>query len=158
MKKKQNGKRLRLRCSVIILILSSALIFNGCDKRKKTQANFFKDDLFHYALYVNPDSDCPGCLYPALDRINEINREKFLNDLNIFALKTKSSGNFITSLKDKYSSINVFMIDEPLAVPHPALLVMKKNRIYMFIHLVNNPFDMKKLLEMAGDIKTNYIF
>jgi hypothetical protein len=158
MKKKLNGKRLRLRCSIIFLILSTALLFNGCDRRKKSQTNFFKDNLLHYAIYVNPDSDCQGCIYPALDRVNEINRGKSLHDLNIIALKTESTGNFISNLKEKYGSINVFMIDKPLSIPHPALLIVKKNRIYMFIHLVNNPFDLKKLLEMAGDIKTNYIF
>ncbi|MCK4763105.1 MAG: hypothetical protein KAW12_12995, partial [Candidatus Aminicenantes bacterium] len=79
-------------------------------------------------------------------------------DLNIIALKAEGTKYFVINTKEKYPAVNIIVIEKPLIYPHPSVLVMKRNRVFMFMYLPVDPYDMKNTLDKMRAFSDHYSF
>jgi hypothetical protein len=139
--------------SIIILVVFISLAYLACSK-KETKADFFNDEDFHLALYTNPSSDCIACILKAIKALNANTHEEEREPIYVFVKHSDDKERFIDFLKGKFPSAAIKFFDHTLNAPTPSILLMKKEKIYMWLYIQNDPFQfdlcLKKCLQLLA--------
>ncbi len=146
-----DSKRAKLYSKACLLIIFLVLFFN-CKKINHQQEYVFEDDQLHYAVYVDPSIDCLACILQAVNSL-----KKITNTIDILVLQTEDFENFINYIKTIDRKIKVIPIKKPLSFLHPAVVLIKKDKIFGFIYLSANTLDMQKIVTKMKDFLSIFL-
>ncbi|HLP60085.1 MAG TPA: hypothetical protein VK186_14695 [Candidatus Deferrimicrobium sp.] len=122
----------------LLIILSISLVYLSCSK-KEEKADFFNDEDLHFVLYTNPSSDCIDCIHKALKALNT-NSDKG-ESIYVFIKPSQDKERFINYLKSEFPLKAIKFIDHTLNAPSPAIILMRKENVYMWLYIQNDPFQ-----------------
>jgi hypothetical protein len=136
--------------NVYLMIIILAVIVSCSSK----QSTFFDDDNFHFALYVDPTSDCVDCTLKALRALsNSISKD---DPIHIFIKRNDDAESFFTFLRSEFPSKEIKRFDHDLKVPHPSIVMIKKRSIYMYLFILNDPFLFDQFINQCLQLFSNF--
>lgn len=132
--------------SKCVLILILILFFSiSCSEDKRID---LVDDNFHFVLYTDPASDCISCNLIALKMLNDFIDKN--QSIKVYLKKSKHNENFKIMLKEDFKGRNFLFNEYEFRVPHPSILLIKKNSIYMYFYISADHFKLKEYLESCS--------
>lgn len=141
------------RCIVLIIIMSMMCV--SCLK-KEANTDFFTNENFHFALYTNPSSDCIECILKALRALNTDTDQA--DPIYVFIKHSDDKDRFINYLKSEFRPRTIKFFDRELNAPSPAIVLIRKKNIYMWLYIQNDPFlfdlSIKKCLQLLTNFNT----
>lgn len=137
--------------SIIILVVSISIAYLACSK-KETKVDSFNDEDFHLALYTNPTSDCIACITKGIKALNA--NTPGGEPIYVFVKPSEDKERFINYLQGEFPSATLEFFDHTWNAPTPSIVLMKKEKIYMWVYIQNDPFQfdlcLKKCLQLFG--------
>jgi hypothetical protein len=128
-----------------------SMAYLACSK-KEAEADFFNDEDFHLAIYTNPSSDCIACILKGIKALNANTPRR--EPIYVFVKPSEDKERFITYLQGEFPSAEIKFLDHTLNAPTPSVVVMKKDNIYMWLYIQNDPFQfdlyLKKCIQLFG--------
>lgn len=140
--------------SFILIIL--IILFSFCqsckkeNKEKSVDWPMVEKDRFYFVYYTKPSTDCLDCANIALDALKSHAGEE--KDVIVFALQTDTNEKFSEYLKKKHTNLKIFTIKDPLKIPHPSVLLIKNQGVYMFFRIPSHPPDLVKSIDYCLDL------
>lgn len=137
----------------LLIIVSVSMVYLSCSK-KEAKVDFFNDEDFHLALYTNPTSDCIACILKAIKVLNANTPDR--EPIYVFVKPSEDKERFINYLKGEFTSAAIEFLDHTLKAPTPSIVLMKKEKIYMWLYIQNDPFQFDLCLKKCLQLFTSF--
>lgn len=140
----------------LLIIVSISMAYLSCSK-KEAKVDFFNDEDFHLALYTNPSSDCIACILKALKALSDNTHDEEREPIYVFMKPSKDKERFINYLKSESpSSARIKFFEHTVNTPTPSIVLMKKEKIYMWLYIQNDPFQFDLCIKKCLQLLVNF--
>jgi hypothetical protein len=144
----EKGRSLFVIFLVLLLVLQCK---EGNDKRK--QLSPFDDAKFHFVLYTDPSSDCLDCNFTAIDFLGKHRQQD--QTIEICLKESNHNDNFKRLLREKFNESKFHFLEFNMDIPHPSIILIKGNSVYMHLYVANDHFLMRDYVSVCAQFFSN---